>query len=704
MRRVTGTTPLIALDAVAIDTETTGLDTARARIVQIGGIGIAAGRLVPDPTLETLVAPDVAIPSASSDIHGVTDAMVRDAPDFATAWAELLAFAHGRILIGHSIGFDLAVLEREVRRAGLAWKKPRSLCVRLLAAAAEPNLPDYSLETLADWLDISIAGRHSALGDATAAANIFLALLPKLHDRNIRTLAEAERACLSQTTELDSARRAGWIDPVSTPTAPAYQSVDPYAYRHRVGELMSHPPIVVRSSAVAREVVSLMVERKISSVFVSDSGKAERPVDAYGIVTERDMMRRIAIDGEHALDVRIGEMATSPLVSIRAQAFAYRAIGRMNRLGIRHLAVRDERNKLVGIVSARDLLRLRGSAAINLDDAIEASGSVAEMAAAWATLPTVTDALIAEGVDAHVICEIISEELRAMTRRAAILAEAAMQEEGHGPPPCPYALLVLGSGGRGESLLAADQDNSIVFAEGDPGGPNDRWFAMLGARIADMLDASGIPYCKGGVMAKNAEFRGSTALWKSRVDEWIRRSRPEDLLNVDIFFDLRPIYGDLAMGTELFDYAHERGQQSAGFAKLLGEQMGEIPSAFTLLGGFKLEGGRLDLKMHGLFPVVATARTLAIRHGIRAHSTRDRLEGLAKLDIGGDTDFDAMRSGHSFLLSMLLQQQSRDLHSGHPVSNKVELGRFGKAEQAELKSVLKPLQSAPDLVRDLMFG
>ncbi len=126
MRRVTGTTPLIALDAVAIDTETTGLDTARARIVQIGGIGIAAGRLVPDPTLETLVAPDVAIPSASSDIHGVTDAMVRDAPDFATAWAELLAFAHGRILIGHSIGFDLAVLEREVRRAGLAWKKPRS--------------------------------------------------------------------------------------------------------------------------------------------------------------------------------------------------------------------------------------------------------------------------------------------------------------------------------------------------------------------------------------------------------------------------------------------------------------------------------------------------------------------------------------------------------------------------------------------------
>jgi CBS domain-containing protein len=704
MRRVTGATPLIALDAVAIDTETTGLDTARARIVQIGGVGITAGRLAPGPTIETLVAPDIAIPSASSGIHGVTDAMVRNAPDFATAWAEFLAFARGRVLIGHSIGFDLAILKREARRAGLAWKKPRSLCVRLLAAAADPNLPDYSLETLADWLDIPIAGRHSALGDATAAANIFLALLPRLHDRNIRTLAEAERACLKRTTELDSAHRAGWIAPVSAPAAPAFQSVDPYAYRHRVGELMSHAPLVVRSSAIARDVVSLMVDRKVSSVFVSDCGTPERPVDHYGIVTERDMMRRIAAHGEHALERRIGDIAIRPLVSIRAQAFVYRAIGRMNRLKIRHLAVRDERNRLAGIVSARDLLRLRGSAAINLDDAIEASGSVAEMAAAWATLPMVTDALIAEGIDARMICEIISEELRAMTRRAAILAEAAMMAEGRGAPPCPYAVLVLGSGGRGESLLAADQDNAIVFAEGDPEGLNDRWFAMLGAKIADMLDASGIPYCKGGVMAKNAAFRGSTALWRSRIDDWIRRSRPKDLLNVDIFFDLRPVYGDLALSSELFDYAYECGRRHAEFAKLLGELMDEIPSPFTLLGRFKLEGGRVDLKMHGLFPIVATARTLAIRHGIRAHSTSDRLDALVKLDIGGDADFDAMRSGHSLLLSMLLQQQSHDLHAGLPVSNKIEPGRFDRAKQAELKSVLKQLQSAPDLVRDLMFG
>ena len=64
---------------------------------------------------------------------------------------------------------------------------------------------------------------------------------------------------------------------------------------------------------------------------------------------------------------------------------------------------------------------------------------------------------------------IVSHELRALTRRATELAEVRMIDDGWGPPPQPYAMLVLGSGGRGESLLAMDQDNAIVYADGEPG-------------------------------------------------------------------------------------------------------------------------------------------------------------------------------------------------------------------------------------------
>lgn len=703
MKPATGATPLIALDAVALDTETTGLDTAKALIVQIGAIAVSRGRILDGRQIEMLVDPEIAIPSASTRIHGITNAMVRNAPAFAAAWTAVQAFVESRIIIGHAIGFDLSMLEREATRAGLSWVKPRSLCVRLLARLVEPGQTDLSLDAIAARLGIAIEDRHSALGDARAAAEIFVALLPKLQERGIRTLAEAERACMEQRAELETGHRAGWAEPVSRPAPPSFRSVDPFAYRHRVGELMSSPPVVVAPSVSVNDAIALMISRRISSLFVADPAEPGQSLDAYGIVTERDVMRLLASDGEKALAMFVGDVASRPLASIREQAFAYRAVGRMDRLRIRHLAVRHEDGRLAGVVSARDLLKLRASAAINLDDTIEHAASPAEMAAAWAMLPGVADALIAERIDARAIAEIVSEELCAMTRRAAILAEAEMAGEGHGPPPCPFAVLVLGSGGRGESLLAADQDNAIVFAEGDPDGPADRWFARLGEKIADLLDQSVVPYCKGGVMAKNAMWRGSLAHWKKRVADWIGRSRPQDLLNVDIFFDLRPVHGDLALGEALFAHAYELAHTRPEFAKLLGEQVAP-GNPFTLFGGLQLEGGRIDLKLHGLFPVVAMARTLAIRHGIRARSTRERLEALIGLDIGGDEDMTAMLSAHSVLLALLLAQQSRDLYAGLPVSNRVELAKLDKAQRAELKAALKALQPAPDLVRDLMFG
>ena len=168
MKMASGATPLIALKAVALDTETTGLDASKARIVQIGALAIADGRIRDGETLDLLVDPGIPIPSASSRIHNITNAMVRSAPQFPAAWQKLDAFTAGRIIIGHSIGFDLAVLEKETGRANLPWERPRTLCVRLLAQVASPGLADYSLDTLASWLGVSVTGRHSALGDAQA--------------------------------------------------------------------------------------------------------------------------------------------------------------------------------------------------------------------------------------------------------------------------------------------------------------------------------------------------------------------------------------------------------------------------------------------------------------------------------------------------------------------------------------------------------
>ena len=125
---------------------------------------------------------------------------------------------------------------------------------------------------------------------------------------------------------------------------------------------------------------------------------------------------------------------------------------------------------------------------------------------------------------------------------------------------------------------------------------------------------------------------------------------------------------------------------------------------FTLLGGFRHEDGRIDLKKYGLFPIVAAARTLAIRHGIRARGTKGRLQGLLELRVGGDADILTWLTGHSLLLSLMLVQQTSDLNEGISVSNRIETGTLDHATRARLKSVLKTLQHVPDVVRSLMFA
>ena len=129
---------------------------------------------------------------------------------------------------------------------------------------------------------------------------------------------------------------------------------------------------------------------------------------------------------------------------------------------MRHLGVCNAQGEVVGALTSRNLLQNRASTAIVLGDAIEAAPDTVTLGRAWAGLPLLARDLIAEDVDPRTIAAIISSEIRALTRRATQLAEQRMLETGKGPPPERYAVLVLGSAGRGESLLAASRASPMV--------------------------------------------------------------------------------------------------------------------------------------------------------------------------------------------------------------------------------------------------
>lgn len=174
---------------VAIDTETTGMDPRRDRIVAVGAVRFRTAGDVLEET-EVLVDPGMPISAASTAVHGIADADVRGLPPLERALPDVRAFIGDAVPVAHMGAFDLAFLQRPLRAARLPTIE-RMLDTAVLAARLLGPLPDLSLEALCAYFELPLEGRHTARGDARIASGLFLRLLPALHVRRAHTLQDA---------------------------------------------------------------------------------------------------------------------------------------------------------------------------------------------------------------------------------------------------------------------------------------------------------------------------------------------------------------------------------------------------------------------------------------------------------------------------------------------------------------------------------
>jgi len=687
-------TPLNVISAVALDTETTGLDIKSARLLQIGAVRIKQGRICREQTFDTLIFPGIPIPPESTMIHGINDDDVATALPFSQIKNDLDAWIGQAIVIGFSIGFDLAILKKETERANLIWYPPRTIDVRHLVKIISPELPDYSLETIANWLNIELENRHRALGDAVIAAQMYQTLVPKLIDKGIRTVAELEVACRIGNNDAVQEAQAGWYDFLTSNTPQdvsqrALARIDSYPFRHRVRDVMSSPPVIVNSDTILSEVLSIMIKQHISSVFVHEEGAKEK----YGILTERDILRAINKSSTIVLSQPVSQHCQFPLHVVPEDSFLYRAMGRMTRNNFRHLGVKGKHHELIGALSSRDLLKQRSDDALDLGDAINQASTADHLATIWAKLAIAVSALDNEEVDVIDIAAVISGELCALTRRACEIAEQEL-----GDPPVPYTMVVLGSGGRGESLLAMDQDNAIIYDTENFSEDNQKWFESLGSRVADLLNASGVPYCKGGVMAKNPEWCKSLSNWKQEILIWINRTSPEDILKTDIFFDATTVHGPSSLTENLLNFAYETCSQSRNFMQLMAINASEINSALGLFGRFKTHNGRIEVKLSGILPIVSAARVEAIRNKIHEASTPQRLELVGSVSDKPKDLFENLIAAHQIILNAILKQQMYDIKNGIPLSNRVNPKTMLSVSRSNLRWALERVHSIKDII------
>ncbi|MGE0714227.1 MAG: DUF294 nucleotidyltransferase-like domain-containing protein [Alphaproteobacteria bacterium] len=468
--------------------------------------------------------------------------------------------------------------------------------------------------------------------------------------------------------------------------------LDAFPYCTTAGRVMSAPLVRVPAGSSLGAAAAVMAEAGISSVVVGD------PV-ALGIVTERDLLRATVRDGAAALAAPVDRVMSSPLATVRVDALVATAIGRMERLGIRHLVVVDEGGAAVGMVSARTLLKLRAREALGIGDAIATAADAAAIGKVREGLPGLARALRGDGVTAVAVAGVISAALREATARAGELALAAMAEEGWGPPPAAWCLLVLGSGGRGESLLVPDQDNALIHAGGDA---EDGWFAEAGRRIADILDAAGVPYCAGGVMAREPRWRRSREGWRETIGRWIAEKDGGALLDVDIFFDLHPVLGEGGLARDLAADAVAAATRAPLFLRQLASQQETLRPPLGLFGRLRARHGRVDLKKGGTMPLVAAARTMALAVGSRAVATPARLAAVAAAGRITREDESALGAAFETLLGVLVDDQLAQLAAGDRPGTQILLARLDRPRRRALIAALQALTPLDTMVRDAL--
>lgn len=319
-----------------------------------------------------------------------------------------------------------------------------------------------------------------------------------------------------------------------------------------------------------------------------------------------------------------------------------------------------------------------------LTSAIAAAGDALQLAAAARDVRGFAAELVAHGVGARQITDMLSHLNDRLTRR---LLDIHAGEEGLDLRRACW--LVFGSEGRGEQTIVTDQDNGLVFASTEPARDRDRWLA-LGRRVNDSLGECGYPRCKGLVMAGNPACCLTPGEWSDRIAGWIEHGAPEDLLKACIYFDLRPVAGDGELARPLQVLVARRAREVPRFLKQMADNALRNPAPLGWLGAVetrKVDGRCMfDLKHHGTMQFVDAARIYALAHGVADTGTRQRFEAIAAVQRVPAHESGAWVRGFEFLQMLRLRSQAAG------AANLVDMASLDDIDRRMLKETLRVAQ------------
>jgi CBS domain-containing protein len=474
----------------------------------------------------------------------------------------------------------------------------------------------------------------------------------------------------------------------------------PSLFRGRVQELIRRPPVTCPPGAPLTDVARQMSVERVGSVVVL--GADGTPL---GIVTDRDLRRKVVEIARDPKAASAAEVMSTPLVTIAPAAFAFEALLEMTRREIHHLAVVNA-DRLVGVVSTNDFIVLQAEHPVVLAREISRATSVESLREIGSRTVGLVRRLVNDGGSAYDVGRLVAELNDRLVTATLGLTTAALRAHGTPPPETGYCWLALGSEARREQTLRTDQDNGLVY-EDPPSGRRESlqaYYRHFSAAVVDNLVTIGFPRCPGDVMASNPRWCQPLSVWAGYFRTWMSEPEPEPLLAAQTHFDLRPLGATQALGQALRDLIVEEAPRHRSFLRLLARDVVDRRPPLTVFGNVAIERrgarrGTVDVKAAAL-PLVGAARLHALELGLAETNTVDRLYGAGARGLYTEAETREISDAFKHVTRLRLVHQLEQLERGDVPDNAVRVNRLSRGDGLLFRDALRTVQRVQAGVRE----
>ena len=478
-------------------------------------------------------------------------------------------------------------------------------------------------------------------------------------------------------------------------------------FRKLVKNSAIEPAVTAHATTKLIDAIDAMTASKASAVIIINQTGAPK-----GILTEQDITRRVIFKKDQSAPV--SDVMSSPAICVHIDEYLYYAIARMRRRGLRHMPVIDNHGKVVGSLSLAKAIANASEQLMKEIDQLTHEDSIQGQTEIKQAQVSIADHLCADHVSTPEILGLLTRINNDIYRRIVNLNLKTMLDDGFGPAPVKFSVIVMGSGGRGENYLYPDQDNGIIIEDypDDQHTKIDSWFIELADRMTRDLDAVGLPLCKGFVMATNPLWRKTLSQWKHQLELWSKRPNTTRLRLCDIFFDFRTVWGPPDMADELRRHVTKIASANPAFLRAMYEDDTDHGTALGWFGRFITVShednpeyeGYLNLKHSAALPLVEAMRLLALREGITKTSTLNRMLALKEKDILEDDEYDYLKGAFLHISKLLLRQQLESFKNQEPVNYYIHPDSLSEREKDILTDSLKAIDHIRKRMRSEFTG